>query len=257
MRTLSLLLILANVLYFVWSQLIDVNVGVLDRAPVNVGRPVPAITLAHEQKPAEQPAGESAQERAEELEPQIQAVQPPAVEPLNPAQQEVATAEVADAEPLSCTSVGPFAELPMAEQAQAALQSAGYQPRQREEQAEIWVGYWVSIQGLPSRKAADAAMKTLRANGITDVYLMPGTDHGNILSLGVFSDLQRAHRRSEDVRSLGLSPQIENRKRSGPVYWLDVELKQPGEPLDMTLFETDPGKITRLEMRPCPAPASG
>lgn len=252
MRTLSLLLILANVLYFAWSQLIDVKVGVLDRAPVNVGSPVPAIALAHEHKPAEEPAPQEAVQESE-----IRPVQPPAAEPLNPAQQGVASTQVADAEPLSCTSVGPFADLPTAEQAQAALQSAGYQPRQREEQAEIWVGYWVSIQGLPTRKAADAAMKTLRANGITDVYLMPGTDHGNILSLGVFSDLQRAHRRSEDVRALGFSPQIENRKRTGPVYWLDVDLKQPGEPLDMSLFEYDPGKITRLEMRPCPAPASG
>jgi hypothetical protein len=41
--------------------------------------------------------------------------------------------------------------------------------------------------GRVTREAAEAAPKTLSANGIADVYLMSGSDPPNVLSLGVFS----------------------------------------------------------------------
>lgn len=243
MRTLCLLLILANVLFFVWSQLIDARVSNLDRKPANVAEPPARIVLAREQ------AGTMP---SEHLPTQVKDVQPPAVEPLaqpGPA----APAQIAKLDTLACTSVGPFADLPQASQAQAALRTAGFQPRQRMEQGELWVGYWVSVQGLVTRDAAESALKTLAANGISDVYLMPGSDPPNVLSLGVFSDYQRAQRRVDEVRALGLTPRIDDRKRAGSVYWIDVDLQEPGQVLDSSLFQTDPGKITRLEMRTCPA----
>ncbi len=246
MRTLCLLLILANVLYFTWSQMIDVHGSSLDRRG---SKPVAApqrIVLAREMieaNPEERSVG------------QIRDVQPPAVEPLG-AQPTPAT-QTAQLDTLSCTSLGPFADLPQASQAQAALRAAGFQPRQRMEQGEIWAGYWVSVQGLATRDAAEAALKTLTANGIGDVYVMPGSDPPNVLSLGVFSDYQRAQRRLDEVRAIGLTPRIDDRKRAGSVYWIDVELMEPGQSIDSSIFQTDPGKITRLEMRACPAAAAG
>lgn len=247
MRTLCLLLILANVLYFAWSQLIDVRASTLDRKPETPAEPLARIVLTSEwdqarmQEPSVGP---------------IQDVQPPAVEPLRDAtgDQHVAAAQ---ADSLTCTSVGPFADLPQAAQAQAALRTAGFQPRQRMVQGEIWAGYWVSVQGLPNREAVDEAVKKLNANGMSDVYLMPGGDSQNVLSLGVFSDYQRAQRRVEEVHALGLTPRIDDRKRAGAVYWIDVELQEPGQTIDSSLFQSDQGKITRLEMRACPAADAG
>ena len=80
-----------------------------------------------------------------------------------------------------------------------------------------------------SRDAAEAALKSLSDAGITDVYLMPGSDPANVLSLGVFSDYQRAQRRADEVRVLGLEPRIDDRKRAGSVYWIDVDLPEPGQ----------------------------
>ena len=247
MRTLCLLLILANVLYFMWSQMIDVQVSSLDRRGAKPVEPPPRIVLAREMieaNPEERSVGE------------IRDVQPPAVEPLG-AQPAPAPTQTAQLDTLSCTSIGPFPDLPQASQAQAALRAAGFQPRQRVEQGEIWAGYWVSVQGLATRDAAEAALKTLTANGIGDVYVMPGSDPPNVLSLGVFSDYQRAQRRLDEVRAIGLTPRIDDRKRAGSVYWIDVELKEPGQLIDSSIFQTDPGKITRLEMRACPAAAAG
>jgi hypothetical protein len=248
MRTLCLLLILANVLYFTWSQMIDVHGSSLDRRGAKPVEASQRIVLAREMieaNPEERSVG------------QIRDVQPPAVEPLGAQSAPAPATETAQLDTLSCTSVGPFADLPQASQAQAALRSAGFQPRQRMEQGEIWAGYWVSVQGLATRDAAEAALKTLSANGIADVYVMPGSDPPNVLSLGVFSDYQRAQRRVDEVRAIGLAPRIDDRKRAGSVYWIDVDLMEPGQLIDSSLFQTDPGKITRLEMRACPPTAAG
>ena len=123
------------------------------------------------------------------------------------------------------------------------------------EQGELWAGYWVSVQGLATREAAESALRMLSSSGISDVYLMPGSDPPNVLSLGVFSDYQRAQRRVDEVHALGLTARIDDRKRAGSVYWIDVDLQEPGQVLDSSIFQSDPRKITRLEMRACRAAA--
>jgi hypothetical protein len=246
MRTLCLLLILANMLYFTWSQMLDVQVSGLDRKGSKPVEPSMRIVLAREMLEANPP---------EVSVEQIRDVQPPAVEPLGKESAPAPSVAVARGDALSCMSIGPYADLPQASQAQAALRAAGFQPRQRVEQGELWAGYWVSVQGLATREAAESALRMLTGSGISDVYLMPGSDPPNVLSLGVFSDYQRAQRRVGEVRALGLTARIDDRKRAGSVYWIDVDLQEPDQVLDSSIFQSDPRKITRLEMRACQAAA--
>lgn len=231
MRTLALLLILGNALFLVWSQLIDVHINPLDRTAATRADPPPRIVLARE---AQQDAGRAPEEQASST----------------PAPAQSATA--ANNGNAGCTSVGPFATLPDASQAQAALRAAGLSPRQRLEQGELWVGYWVSVQNLPSRDVAEEALQKLSDAGITDVYLMPGAEPANVLSLGVFSEFQRAQRRVDEAHAQGLQAQIDDRKRAGTVYWIDADLVEPGQAIDTSIFQTDPRKIMRLELRECP-----
>jgi hypothetical protein len=147
MRTLSLLLILCNALFFVWAQLIDVNINPLDRTPVSRSNPPPRIVLAREVSKAPEP---------------VAAVEPPA-----PTQAPTPASDPSGSASVGCTSVGPFANLSDASQAQAALSAAGFAPRQRLEQGELWVGYWVSVQNLPNRDAAEEALQRLIDSGIT------------------------------------------------------------------------------------------
>jgi len=238
MRTFCLVLILANVLFLSWSQLIDVHVSDLDRRPAANVTPPPRIVLAQEAAPASP-------------EPQVvKPVQPPRVAPLGAAIPGPARSATADQ--LTCTSIGPFQDLADAAHAQASLKSTGIESHQRLEQGELWVGYWVSVQNFESREAAEAALKSLVDSGVTDVYLMPGAEPASVLSLGVFSDYSRAQRRAEEIRVLGLEPRIDDRKRAGAVYWIDADLPEPGQAIDTSIFQTDPGKITRLELRACP-----
>jgi len=236
MRTFCLVLILCNVLFLSWSQLLDARVRDLERSPPPVVSPPPRLVLAREVPANPQPA-------------HVNPVQPPRVAPLGSNLPEQQTADT-----MTCSSVGPFADLAEASQAQAALKNAGFEPRQRVEQGELWVGYWVSVQDFESRDSAEAALRLLVSNGVSDVYLMPTTDSSNVLSLGVFSDYQRAQRRADEIRALGLEPRIDDRKRAGSVYWIDADLPEPGRGIDTAMFQTDPRKITRLELRPCPGP---
>ena len=249
MRAFCLLLLLVNALYFIWSSVIDVQVSSLDRVPIRVAAPPARIVLAKEAQktPAEQPKRDE-----EEDEPiaDVRDVVPPQVEPLE--SQGTVQPQVARQDELTCSSVGPFADLGQASQAQATLRSQGFEPRQRVEQGELWTGYWVSVRDLTTRDAAEAALKTLNDNGITDVYLMPGSDPPNVLSLGVFSDYQRAQRRADEVRALKLTAQISDRKRAGSVFWIDVDLKEPGQTIDTSLFQVGQSRILRLELRACP-----
>jgi hypothetical protein len=251
MRAFCLLLLLVNALYFIWSTVIDVQVGSLDRVPIRVAAPPPRIVLAKEAQntPAEQP--KPAEEEAEPVA-DVRDVVPPQVEPLE--SQGTVQPQVARQDELTCSSVGPFADLGQASQAQATLRSQGFEPRQRVEQGELWTGYWVSVRDLTTREAAEAALKVLNDNGITDVYLMPGSDPPNVLSLGVFSDYQRAQRRADEVRALKLTAQISDRKRAGSVFWIDVDLKEPGQTIDTSLFQIGQSRILRLELRACPQP---
>jgi hypothetical protein len=242
MRTLCL----PNVLYFTWSQMIDVQVSGLERKGSKPVEPSMRIVLAQEMLEANPP---------EVSVEQIRDVQPPAVEPLAKESAPAPSVAVARGDAPSCMSIGPYADLPQASQAQAALRAAGFQPRQRVEQGELWAGYWVSVQGLATREAAESALRMLTGSGISDVYLMPGSDPPNVLSLGVFSDYQRAQRRVGEVRALGLTARIDDRKRAGSVYWIDVDLQEPDQVLDSSIFQSDPRKITRLEMRACQAAA--
>ncbi|MBM0108018.1 SPOR domain-containing protein [Steroidobacter sp. S1-65] len=252
MRAFCLLLVLINALYFIWSQVIDVQVSSLDRVPIRMAAPPPRIVLAKEAQSGV--TAEPEPEEEDEVVADVREVVPPQVAPLESpgAAQPAAPSTAARQDALTCTSVGPFADLGQASQAQATLRTLGFQPRQRVEQGELWTGYWVSVRDFPTREAAEAALVKLNNNGITDVYLMPGTDPPNVLSLGVFSDYQRAQRRAEEVRSIGLSPQISDRKRAGSVFWLDVDLKEPGETIDTSLFQVGQSRILRLELRGCP-----
>lgn len=237
MRTLCLLLLLANALFFGWAQLIDVHATDLQRRPAT-STPSARIMLARE----------AAGWASNSLEPGKPTTAPTGSAIVTPAP----TREQTRAPAVTCTSVGPFAESTEAATAEAELRKAGFQPRQRMVQGEMWVGYWVSVQGLPSREAADNALKLLADKGMNDVYVLPGSESGSVLSLGVFADQQRAQRRANEARAIGLTPRIDDRKRSGSVYWVDVDQPEPIEPIDSSIFQSDPGKIMRLELRACP-----
>lgn len=230
MRSFALLLIFANLCFFGWAQFVDVPVP---EHPVTAAEntSAPRLLLATE-RPSADASAKSGNTTPDT--PNSVAGSAPLNDPT-----------------LKCVSVGPYQDLAGASQASASLQTAGFNTRQRIERGQLWVGYWVSVPNFASHAEAEQALQKLKAGGITDAYVLPGGEQSNVLSLGVFSEQTRAQHRVEEIRQLGLEPQISDRKREGSVYWIDVDLNEPGQAIDPSLLQSS-GTIVRLEMRACP-----
>ncbi|MDE2348818.1 MAG: hypothetical protein KGL92_09975 [Gammaproteobacteria bacterium] len=233
LRAVVLALILANVLYFLWAQ----NIA----KPEAPGESAPAPTL---QLASEAPQASVAA-----------TVAPPAqaATPSVPDGSPGASAAPAPAAAPRCISIGPFLDVAEAARAAATLRGGGYQPRQRAAQGDVWAGVWVYLP-LPASPAAAVQMRAkLLAAGIDDALEMPGPHDAPVLSLGLFSEPKRAETRIQLARSAGYNPAVADRKRTGDVYWVDVDLKARDANLNPAELGGESGKILRLQVISCPS----
>ena len=152
-----------------------------------------------------------------------------------------------------CLSLGPFTDLTDAARASTLLRENELEPRQRAGEGVVWKGYWVTLEGVPDRAAAGAIIERLRRAGVADAYAMPAEGRNVTISLGLFSERQRALRRLDDAKAAGLSPRIVDRERSGTVYWIDVDVVPPARLPDAARVQGEGGRILRLEVKPCPS----
>lgn len=250
MRNLFLVLVLANLAFAAWSAWFAPST---ERGR-SADDGLPALTLVSEVPADLRSSGVV-------VETEAPGVAPAESAPALAAPGDEGASALADVSPPSaapaaagrCTSVGPFRELSQAATAAATLRGAGYQPLQRVAEGDVWIGYWVYIPAIPTEREANEILAKVRADGIADSYVIPNSDSGNLVSLGVFSEISGVSRRRDQVRALGLEPQVVDRTRRATVYWVDVTLA-PDQTLDFEALQP-PGRILRLEQRPCEAPA--
>ena len=155
-----------------------------------------------------------------------------------------------------CISVGPFRDVAEAAHAATTLRGGGYDPRQRVADGEVWAGVWVFLPLPSSRAADDQILAKLKAGGIDDALEMPGPTEGSVISLGLYSEPKRAQARVAQAQALGFNPGVADRKRTGNVYWIDIDLKPTDSLLNPADLQGESGRIVRLEVRACP-PAPG
>ena len=260
MRHFFLVLVLMNLAFAAWTAW----VAPYERSGRPADEGLPALTLVSEvptdlrsdagvdeqdeataREALEQPAADAAPDFVSNAEP----------DPAAPAGDELAaTTEVVPAESAArCTSVGPFRELSQAAAAAATLRNAGYQPLQRVVDGEVWSGYWVYIPAIPTEQEANETLAKVREGireaRIPDAYVIRNSDSGNLVSLGVFSEITGISRLRDEVRALGFEPQVVDRTSRATVYWIDIAL-EPEQTLDFEALRP-PGRIIRLDQRAC------
>jgi hypothetical protein len=211
MRLLLVLLLLANFAWFAWHHWVNAP----DDGPAPVSMRSPQLVLAREAPPAE-PATQIAARGAN-----------------------------------NCVSLGPFHDLTEAAHASTLLRENGLRPRQRAGEGVVWKGFWVSLAGIADRATADGIIERLRRFGVGDAYTMPGDGQQVTISLGLYSERERALRRMDEVQALGFEPGLAERERSGTIYWIDVDVVPPAELPDVSRLNGEGGLIKRLEVRPC------
>jgi hypothetical protein len=152
-----------------------------------------------------------------------------------------------------CISVGPFRDVSEAALAATTLRGGGYDPRQRVAEGDVWAGVWVYLPLPPSRAGLDSILAKLKGAGIDDALEMPGPNEGSVVSLGLYSEPKRAQARVAQVQGLGFNPGLADRKRTGNVYWIDIDLKPTDSLLNPADLQGEAGRIQRLEVKGCPS----
>jgi len=152
-----------------------------------------------------------------------------------------------------CISVGPFRDVAEAAHAATTLRGGGYDPRQRVSDGDIWAGVWVYLPLPSSRTLGDQMLAKLKAGGIDDALEMPGPNDGSVISLGLYSEPKRAQARVAQAQALGFNPGIADRKRTGDVYWIDIDLKPTDSLLNPADLQSEGGRIVRLQVKGCPS----
>jgi len=228
MRNLFLILVLGNLGFAAWYLWIAEPV-VDSRVERNAD--VPSIALVREL--AESPTEPIS----------VAAIVPPADN-----FEEIRAAE-ADLPITRCVGVGPFSELSRLEQALTILRGEGYEPTQRSEEGAVWLGHWIYLANITTQVQADALSTVLLEQGIADTYFDPTGAEGDVLSLGLFQEFERADAVRNKVLGLGFEPEMVDRTRPGTLYWADLTVES-GEGLDLESLRTT-GSNIGLEPRAC------
>ena len=152
----------------------------------------------------------------------ILATAPAVAAATRPAPAAVSAPAATTAPALVCASYGPFPNSDAASQAMTRLKTAGIAASPRELPGKAKRGYWVYLPPFRSRQEADAAAAMLKKRGVADIYVVPDEANRNAVSLGVFNQKDGAVQREKDIKKLGFKPQLAERFRDEPRYWIDA-----------------------------------
>lgn len=201
LRNLLLALLAANLLYFAWAHWVD--------APA---KPPPGSAAADSDPAAARAPASGAVTGAA---PTAAGSSDDAATPASSA----ATASLPVGPPL-CTSLGPFSDGVAADRAAALLAGAGKPSRPRSAAMPQADGYWVYVGGFKDAAAQRRILAAIKRSGIDDSFAMPDDPQFRV-SVGIFSERERAEQRARRVRLLQLDPQIEEHFRLQATQWLD------------------------------------
>jgi cell division septation protein DedD len=237
-RVAFFVLVAVNLIYLAWAGWIDAPArpAVLEKT----SRSLPELALASDQARAD---------RAQLARP---------VTSNSPAPQTLAAVASSDSASTTsaaarCVSVGPFSDLAGAARAAALLKDRDFTPRQRAEPGDMWEGFWVYVGGLKSAADEAKVVKTLERAGINDAHAMPEASEGRRVSVGLFSEKERAEKRAAAVKRLGYSADVVERKQPGTVYWVDLDLGANDRTVPTEGLLSGETAGARLEIRVCPS----
>jgi hypothetical protein len=151
-----------------------------------------------------------------------------------------------------CVSLGPFNDIPTAAKAAGSLQARGFASQPRAAAGETWDGYWVYIGGVADVATAGKIFKALDRSGIKDAHLMPDTSDTQRMSVGLFSERDRAERRAKAVQKLGFKAEVADHRQPGTVYWVDLALKPSDQAVPVEDLLSADRANSSLSVQSCP-----
>lgn len=173
----------------------------------------------------------------------------------------VAPLQLASATPTiktHCMTFGPFADAAQSAAAASALEVRGIGSLSRQTARKVVDGTLVYVGGLKTMMARQRALQQLREAGITDVADVSGSVYPDRISAGLFSDRGGANMRARKVTEAGLTPTLEEHRRTVQDQWLNVDVNAEAAPPAARELGLDADSAAAVSWSECPAtPASG
>lgn len=225
MKNLLLLLLLANILYFIWGLFVD--------TPVEFG-----VAVVNES----------------ELGPPLDISKTKIAQAATSVGAVLGTGKLSDLAAVvgrSCVTLGPFTTETLADGALANYEDQGMRASVRTTQGQIFVGHWVQIRNIENREVGNSMLNKLKEGGLGDAYLVDTEEEGLKISLGLFGEMSRAERVELQAKSLDLPADITPRMREGTVFFVDIGLP-PGKGAGNMIEEYGEERVLLRDAATCP-----
>lgn len=134
---------------------------------------------------------------------------------------ELAPGAFPESDPRQCYSAGPFETVSTMITAREALGAGVLDVRERESEALVELGYWVSLPAVASFAQAGESMQRLQAAGLEDIAVVSDDTGEYRGSLGYFLEEANARRRRNEVRELGYEAETRMQRETQIRFWLD------------------------------------
>ena len=225
MRNLLLLLLLANILYFLWGTFVkktdEAGIAVVNEA--DLGPPL---------------------EVAPSLDVEVAASVGAVLGSGEPS-------DLAAVVGRSCVTIGPFRDNSDADTALTEYAGEGMRTALRSTHGQIFVGHWVQIRNIADNLTANEMLQTLHSGGLSDAYLVSSKDEGLYISLGLFGDVERAEKVELQAKSLELQAEILPKTREGTMFFVDIGLS-PGKGAGAMIEKYGEEKVLLRDAAMCP-----
>jgi hypothetical protein len=134
--------------------------------------------------------------------------------------------------------------------AEQKLTAAGWGVLKRAHAEPVREGWWVYVTN-PNAAAQARTLNALRGAGLRDAFAMPD-DPEHKVSVGIFSEENRAEDRAARVQRLRLDAVVKERTSEQTVTWLDIPGVARETLADGRLAQTGL-QLERLRIEVCPA----
>jgi len=284
-RSLALLLILANFLYWAWQAWVvqPEIVGLEDHgiSSASLLELVPqngvASTQTHEVElstglsgasvelslPTNVPTQEQNKPKATtdkpssvvESKPSQAAVSPTASAATseNTKNQTATTAEVSASTSGQkvCRSIGVFTSEKEVDEAAVWLRDKGIQGKKKSKEDTVWLGYWVYLPKYSSREAAAKVVTELKAKKIKDIFIESKPPNRNVISLGLYKQRKGAETRLKQIVGEDYPAKIGKKERKQTVFWLEAQVGA-NQVIPIQNLPSPGGQVRRIEVKACP-----
>jgi len=211
MKSFVYLLILANVVFFLWEISMRGGDDAYRELPIPSG--LERILLSSEAVDSE----------AAELEPgeaELKSVEAEATE-------EEPAPEVKPPPPSNCFLLGPEPDKARAEELQMLLKTHTSEVNLEAKPGELPNGWWIVFPKAASLEAARQNRQMLQGKGVVDMWVFEKGSLQWAISLGLFSKREQAETARKQFADKSIVTEITPRLVQGEVYWLRIPWHRP------------------------------